>query len=126
MGAGRMGRGMAHAFAYAGHDVVLVDVEGFECRVLAGAAATLAGEADWAVEVHVGCGLEAAGGSVERVLASNGIDEITREAVAKDYLGQMILSQASMLAFRDTFLLVAIACLVALVPVAIMRGGGAK
>ena len=64
--------------------------------------------------------------SVERLLASNGIDEITREAAAKDYLGQMILSQASMLAFRDTFLLVALACLVALVPVAIMRGGGAK
>lgn len=27
LGAGRMGRGIAHAFAYAGHDVVLIDVK---------------------------------------------------------------------------------------------------
>lgn len=58
---------------------------------------------------------------VERLLAGNGVDELTRQAMAQDYLGQVILSQASMLAFRDTFLVVAVACLVALVPVALMR-----
>lgn len=63
---------------------------------------------------------------VERLLAGGGMDEVTRQGAAQDYLGQMILSQASMLAFRDTFLLVAITCLAALVPVAIMRSGGAK
>lgn len=63
---------------------------------------------------------------VERLLAGSGIDELTRQAMAQDHLGQMILSQASMLAFRDTFLLVAFACLAALVPVAIMRWGGRR
>jgi FkbM family methyltransferase len=50
-------------------DVVFIDVEGFECRALAGATQTLGATLDWFVEVHVGCGLEAAGGSVEQVLA---------------------------------------------------------
>jgi MFS family permease len=59
--------------------------------------------------------------SVERILAQDGIADGVRQAMAQDYLAQMLLSQASMLAFRDTFLLVAIACLLALVPVAIMR-----
>ena len=61
---------------------------------------------------------------VERLLAGNGVDEITRQAMAQEYLGQMILSQASMLAFRDTFLVVAVVCLLVLVPVALMRRGG--
>ena len=58
---------------------------------------------------------------VEGLLAQDGLDEVTRQAVAQDFLAQMILSQASMLAFRATFLVVALACLAALVPVAIMR-----
>lgn len=45
-------------------DVLLVDVEGFECRALRGAAKTLEHRPDCCVEVHVGCGLEEAGGSV--------------------------------------------------------------
>lgn len=59
--------------------------------------------------------------AVERVLADGGMAEWPRQAMAEDYLGQMVLQQASMLAFRDTFLLVAAGCLVALVPVAVMR-----
>ncbi|WP_209442241.1 DHA2 family efflux MFS transporter permease subunit [Neoroseomonas oryzicola] len=58
---------------------------------------------------------------VERLLAEGGMDEWTRQAMAQDYLGQVVLQQASMLAFRDTFLAVALGCLAALVPVAIMR-----
>jgi len=58
---------------------------------------------------------------VESLLAQDGLDNVTRQAVAQDFLAQMILSQASMLAFRATFLVVALACLAALVPVAIMR-----
>jgi EmrB/QacA subfamily drug resistance transporter len=58
---------------------------------------------------------------VEGLLAQDGLDDVTRQAVAQDFLAQMILSQASMLAFRATFLVVALACLAALVPVAIMR-----
>ncbi len=58
---------------------------------------------------------------IERILAQDGIADGVRQAMAQDYLAQMLLSQASMLAFRDTFLTVAVACLLALVPVAIMR-----
>jgi DHA2 family multidrug resistance protein len=58
---------------------------------------------------------------VELLLAQDGVAEVTRGAAAQDYLAQMLLSQASMLAFRDTFLLIAIACLLALLPVVVMR-----
>ena len=51
-------------------DVVYVDVEGFEQRVLMGATQTLRRRSTtWVVEVHVGCGLEASGGSAAEVLA---------------------------------------------------------
>ena len=51
-------------------DLVMIDAEGAECLILAGARRVLASKADFAVEVHVGCGLEKLGGSVERVLAA--------------------------------------------------------
>jgi EmrB/QacA subfamily drug resistance transporter len=58
---------------------------------------------------------------VERLLAQEGIAEGIRQAMAQEFLGQMLLSQASMLAFRDTFLAVTAICVLALVPVAILR-----
>ena len=48
--------------------IVYIDVEGYECRVLKGAAKTLATNPDCFVEVHVGCGLEAFGDGVDSVL----------------------------------------------------------
>jgi FkbM family methyltransferase len=48
-------------------DVLLIDVEGHECHALRGAAATLQHRPDCCVEVHVGCGLELAGGSVDEL-----------------------------------------------------------
>jgi FkbM family methyltransferase len=51
-------------------DVVVIDVEGFEHRVLAGARKTMAaGKAAFFVEVHVGCGLEQSNGSLADVLS---------------------------------------------------------
>jgi FkbM family methyltransferase len=50
-------------------DLVMIDAEGAECMILAGAQRVLRSKADFAVEVHVGCGLEKLGGSVDRVLA---------------------------------------------------------
>jgi EmrB/QacA subfamily drug resistance transporter len=63
---------------------------------------------------------------VERTLMQDGIADGVRQALAQDYLGQLILAQASMLAFRDAFLALAATCLVALVPVAIMRRRAAR
>jgi FkbM family methyltransferase len=54
---------------YGAPAVVFLDVEGFECRALAGASRTLERATDWFVEVHVGHGLEGAGGSVAEILA---------------------------------------------------------
>jgi FkbM family methyltransferase len=50
-------------------DVVFIDVEGYENEVLRGGAHTLAaGKTDFFVEVHVGYGLEALGGSAQAVV----------------------------------------------------------
>jgi FkbM family methyltransferase len=49
-------------------DLLFIDVEGFECRVLDGAVKTLDRTPDCFVEVHVGVGLEKFGGSVDRVM----------------------------------------------------------
>ena len=48
---------------------VMIDVEGAECMVLQSGAKVLGSGADFAVEVHVGHGLEKLGGSVEKLLS---------------------------------------------------------
>jgi len=49
-------------------DVVFIDVEGYECQVLAGGKKALSAGTDFFIEVHTGAGLERHG-SVEKVLA---------------------------------------------------------
>jgi FkbM family methyltransferase len=56
---------------YGGPDVLFVDVEGFESRVLQGAANTLSRyRPDCFLEMHVGCGLEKFGGSVKSITSA--------------------------------------------------------
>jgi FkbM family methyltransferase len=52
---------------YGEPDVVFIDIEGFELKALEGATQCLFSDADWFVEVHVGCGLEKYGGSVQGI-----------------------------------------------------------
>jgi FkbM family methyltransferase len=60
----------ALADRYGRPDVVFIDVEGYEVEALRGAARCIAAcETDFFVEIHVGHGLEDAGGSVADVLA---------------------------------------------------------
>jgi FkbM family methyltransferase len=63
---------------YGAPAVVFLDVEGAEGLALAGARETVALGADFCVEVHVGCGLEKLGGSVDLVLACFPEDRFTR------------------------------------------------
>jgi FkbM family methyltransferase len=56
----------ALAAEYGTPDVVMLDLEGYECRALEGATKTLASGANWYLEVHSGCGLEDFGGSSEQ------------------------------------------------------------
>jgi FkbM family methyltransferase len=52
-------------------DIVFIDVEGYELRALAGAGHVIARiRPRWFIEVHVGVGLEDAGGSAGEVLAT--------------------------------------------------------
>ncbi len=54
---------------YGTPDVLFIDVEGFECHVLAGARETIRkSRPDIFIEVHRHCGLEQFGGSVEKLL----------------------------------------------------------
>ncbi|PWT99362.1 MAG: hypothetical protein C5B51_27370 [Terriglobia bacterium] len=49
-------------------DVLFIDVEGYECEALRGAAKTLSYKPDCFVEIHVGAGLEDFGGTVPELL----------------------------------------------------------
>jgi FkbM family methyltransferase len=50
-------------------DVLFVDVEGYETHVLRGSTRSLETGPDCFVEVHVGCGLEKFGGTVEMLMS---------------------------------------------------------
>jgi len=76
VGSGKEGRWLASCLSvddltvrYGVPDVLFIDVEGYEVKVLEGAAQTLKHRPDCFVEVHVGCGLETYGYSAESVVS---------------------------------------------------------
>jgi FkbM family methyltransferase len=93
---------------YGEPDVVFLDVEGFECRALAGAAGTFDSCPDWFVEVHVGCGLEAAGASVEQVLSHFPREGFERYVHAEGDRDSVPLEAAPAAMLRDRFFLTAL------------------
>ncbi len=58
---------------------------------------------------------------MQGILAQGGMAETETLAGAYQHLGQALLAQGSMLAFRDSFLAVAVACLVAVLPALTLR-----
>lgn len=68
VGAGRMGRGMAHAFAYAGYPVVLVDAKPREPAAFAALAAEALGEIRGSLGLLAGLGAFDAG-AIEPIMA---------------------------------------------------------
>lgn len=56
------------AAKYGAPDLIMLDIEGYECNALAGAEEALKSVANWCIEVHAGCGLESFGGSADQVI----------------------------------------------------------
>lgn len=89
-------------------DCVMIDVEGFECAALQGASDVLATKANWCVEVHVGCGLEASGGSVDRLLKFFPNDRFIKFIHADGDKNSMPIEEASQEMMNKRFFLTAI------------------
>lgn len=62
---------------YGQPDVLFIDVEGYECHALRGARRVLARSPDCYVEIHQGCGLESAGGTLAGVFDFFSIERYT-------------------------------------------------
>jgi len=58
---------------------------------------------------------------VENLMAQDGVPEVVRQAGALDYLARIVLDQAMMLAFRDSFYISAFVFLLAIAPALLMR-----
>jgi FkbM family methyltransferase len=82
------------AVQYGEPEVLFIDVEGFEATVLKGATQTLKRRPDAFVEVHVGCGLEKFGGTVESVLSFFPANEYQRFISSEDHQEPVILESA--------------------------------
>lgn len=93
---------------YGAPDVVTLDVEGFECRALSAAQRTFAANPDWCVEVHVGHGLETAGGSADQVLSHFPASEFDRYVHSDGDMSATPFEEADASIFRDRFFLTAL------------------
>jgi EmrB/QacA subfamily drug resistance transporter len=59
---------------------------------------------------------------LERLLGEGGVAEALRLALAQEHLSQALLAQASLLAFRDTLIGMALACLLEVLPALLLTG----
>jgi FkbM family methyltransferase len=119
-GSGSFGQITVEAYAvdalaqkYGVPDVLFIDVEGYECRVLQGARATLANGPDCFIEVHVGAGLEKFGGSVAEMVAFFPADKY-QLFMANDTQREFVPFDAGSALVKERFFLVALNSLPAL------------
>jgi len=93
---------------YGPPQVVVLDIEGFEERALSAGADAFNSNCDFMVEVHVGAGLESAGGSVAGVLAYFPADQFDRYVHHDDGKEPIRLETASPQFFEKRFFLTAL------------------
>ncbi|HYG75557.1 MAG TPA: FkbM family methyltransferase [Planctomycetota bacterium] len=86
-------------------DVLVIDVEGYECQVLMGARKTLAHLPDCWTEIHVGCGLEKFGGSWQEVLSYFPESSYERLTCARDGEGPYLPMSSESIRDRRFFVL---------------------
>lgn len=65
-------------------------------------------------------------GQLRQLLEAGGLTDSAREWAAYDYLGQTIYAQARTFGFQDTFLIISIAFIVALIPSMVLARSGRK
>jgi hypothetical protein len=58
---------------------------------------------------------------VDNILMQEGVADGIRQGGVYDYMSRVVLAQASMLGFRDTFIVVSVACLLAVGPAMLLR-----
>lgn len=95
------------ARTYGSPDIVVLDIEGFECHALRGARQTLAARPDWCVEVHVALGLEKFG-SVDEVVSSFPAEDYTLR-MRSEAMREFVPYEAAHAITRERFFLLAIA-----------------
>ena len=88
-------------------DVIYCDVDGFEMSVLRGARNTLQLRADWFIEVHVGCGLEAEASCWQEVVDVFSPDRFDRY-VGSEYGESFVPFECGLSVLAERFFLIAI------------------
>lgn len=89
---------------YGAPDVLVIDVEGFECEVLKGARECLSRGPDVLVEVHTGVGLEKFGGTREEIFNTFSRERYDFYAAAEDSETFSEVGDAQMLPSKRFFL----------------------
>ncbi|WP_439625397.1 FkbM family methyltransferase [Gemmata sp.] len=94
---------------YGPPDVVFIDVEGYECHALRGAARTAATHPDWFVEVHLGPMWSRSGSTAAEVLSHFPADRYDRFVHLEGWVAPVPLESADPTVLEARFFLTALA-----------------